>query len=200
MDLGSIFLILALLVLVGLFVARPLFERSTSAQTGDEQAGGRSQTDAADHDQSALLAERDRVLNALQELDFDNVLGKIPAEDYPQQRAVLLQRGADILRQLDALQAQAGQPAENNIEARIEAAIAARRADLQSASIPAAAGGNGHGRGVSSTIASPDDELEVMLASRRRVRGEKAAGFCPKCGRAVQKSDRFCPKCGAKTA
>ncbi len=44
----------------------------------------------------------------------------------------------------------------------------------------------------------PDDDLEIMLANRRRVRQEKAGGFCPKCGGAVQKSDRFCPKCGAK--
>ncbi|NJD58819.1 MAG: hypothetical protein C3F13_06135 [Anaerolineales bacterium] len=26
---------------------------------------------------------------------------------------------------------------------------------------------------------------------------EKAAGFCPKCGKPVHASDRFCPKCGA---
>ena len=200
MDLGSVFLILALLVLVGLYIARPLFDRSASSHSPVPQSEDKAQTDSQDHEHSMFLAERDQVLNALQELDFDNILGKIPAEDYPQQRAVLLQRGAEVLRKLDALQSQVEKPAED-IEERIEAAIAARRADLQSAQ--AAAGrptGNGHGRGVSAAIASPDDELEVMLANRRRVRGEKAAGFCPKCGRAVQKSDRFCPKCGAKTA
>ena len=49
----------------------------------------------------ALLAERDRVVNALQELDFDFNLNKIPSEDYPVQRAALLQKGADILKKLD---------------------------------------------------------------------------------------------------
>jgi predicted amidophosphoribosyltransferase len=39
-----------------------------------------------------------------------------------------------------------------------------------------------------------------LLADRRRVRQEKAVGFCPQCGGPVQKSDRFCPKCGAKTS
>ena len=52
------------------------------------------------------MAERDRVINSLQELDFDFKLGKIPDEDYPAQRAELLQKGADILRKLDALQPQ----------------------------------------------------------------------------------------------
>jgi predicted amidophosphoribosyltransferase len=55
---------------------------------------------------------------------------------------------------------------------------------------------NGSGRGLPH---SPDDALEAIIASRRRERSEKAGGFCPKCGRPVQKSDYFCPRCGAKT-
>lgn len=172
MDVGSIFLILGLLVLVGLFIGRPFFERSAAAVTQEE------------HELSALLAERDRVLNALQELDFDYSLGKIPEESYPAQRAVFLQRGADILRQLDALQPEL---AWEGAEARLEAAIAARR-------VAAGTTPNG-GRPV---LASPDDELEAMIANRRRERSEKASGFCPSCGRPVLKSDRFCPGCGTK--
>jgi predicted amidophosphoribosyltransferase len=38
--------------------------------------------------------------------------------------------------------------------------------------------------------------MEALIASRRRERPEKAAGFCPRCGKPVQKLDRFCPKCG----
>ncbi len=76
---------------------------------------------------SALKAERDRVINSLQELDFDHNLGKIPAEDYPEQRALLLKKGADILRKLDEL---APAPSSAlNAEARIEKATAAGRAD-----------------------------------------------------------------------
>ncbi|MFQ5617019.1 MAG: zinc-ribbon domain-containing protein, partial [Anaerolineales bacterium] len=43
----------------------------------------------------------------------------------------------------------------------------------------------------------PDDEIEALIATRRRSRKEKSAGFCPQCGRAAQKSDKFCSKCGA---
>ena len=52
-----------------------------------------------------LLANRENALNALQELDFDFKLGKIPAEEYSIQRASLLQMGAEVLRRLDEIQA-----------------------------------------------------------------------------------------------
>ncbi|MBU0510386.1 MAG: hypothetical protein KJ638_01630 [Chloroflexi bacterium] len=89
MDLGSIFLLLSLLILTALYIGRPLYERSATAVRPVE------------HELSALLAERDRVLNALSELDFDHALGKIPEDDYPLQRKKLIQRGAEVLRQLD---------------------------------------------------------------------------------------------------
>ena len=89
MDIGSIFLILGLLVIVAVFISRPFFERKASKAA---QAG---------HEQSSLLAERDRLLDTLQELDFDYALGKIPEAEYPLQRAALVQQGAQILRDLD---------------------------------------------------------------------------------------------------
>jgi hypothetical protein len=182
MEIGSILLILALLVLVILFISRPFFakEKSVSDQASRLQ----------DHEHSFLLAERDRLLNALQELDFDYDLHKVPEEDYAAQRGVLLQRGADVLRRLDALEAQSD---AGKAEDRIEAAIAARRA----AASPAAVAPNGRKQAVA--VTAPDDALEAMLADRRRVRQEKAAGFCSQCGGPVQKSDQFCPRCGAKT-
>jgi hypothetical protein len=182
MDIGSIFLILALLVLVVLFISRPFFEKDQSAR---DQAARQE-----DHERSFLLAERDRLLNALQELDFDYDLHKVPEEEYAPQRALLLQRGVDILRRLDAQEQQAEAV---SAEDRIEAAIAARRAVAATAAVAP----NGHKQAVA--VSSPDDALEVLLADRRRVRQEKAAGFCSQCGGPVQKSDKFCPKCGAKT-
>ena len=41
------------------------------------------------------------------------------------------------------------------------------------------------------------DEVEGMVAERRKARQEKAAGFCPQCGKPVQQSDKFCSRCGA---
>lgn len=181
MDIGSIFLILGLFVLVVLYISRPFLEPKSAPAA------------AEDHELSSLLAERDRILTALQELDFDFALGKIPEADYPGQRVALLQRGADILRQLDTLRPEHSQ---EDTEARLEAVIAARRAD--------AAGGAGvrvaPNGAASRLVHTPDDDLEAVIASRRREQKEKAGGFCPQCGRPVQKSDRFCPKCGKPLA
>ncbi len=192
MDLGSIFLILALLTLVALYITHPFFQK-----TGRRSAPASS----AEQHYSALMAEHDRILNALAELDFDHVVGKIPEEDYPSQRLGLLKSGAEVLRQLDAYRAagagdRTAQP--ETAEARIEAAIAARRAALSPALTAAGAAGDPAAQAAGAI--SADDDIEVSIANRRRARKEKSAGFCPQCGGPVQKSDRFCPKCGAKLA
>ena len=92
MELTAIFLSLALLILVGIYLYAPFMERRARRITEEE------------HELSALMAERDRVINSLQELDFDFKLGKIPEEDYPVQRTSLLQKGAavdpDVLKSL----------------------------------------------------------------------------------------------------
>jgi hypothetical protein len=169
MDIGAIFLLLAVCVLVGLFVARPFLERRriVSSSAGDQEL-------------SASLAERDRLIGALQELDFDFTLGKIPAQDYPVMRADLLRHASDVLRQIDELQPHS--VARPDAESRVEAAIAERRAD--------AAVQKKQAQEVS------DDEIEDLVAARRASRKEKSAGFCPKCGKPVLRSDRFCPACG----
>lgn len=203
MDIGSIFLILALLVGVILFITRPLFD----GQSYRSSAQGASIPDfgmtSAEHERSALLAERDRVLNALQELDFDYALGKIPEEDYPQQRKRLLAYGTEVLRKLDELDGKLptsqAQELEEIEEKRIEAVVAARRLDAARPR-PAINGG----KVVPASVAAPDDQLEVMLANRRRaLRNEgnqqnSPAGFCSKCGAALHRADKFCPRCGAK--
>ncbi|HET9910643.1 MAG TPA: zinc ribbon domain-containing protein [Anaerolineales bacterium] len=172
MELTAIFFSLAVLVLVGIYLYSPFMERRARRVTEEE------------HELSALMAERDRVVNSLQELDFDFKLGKIPEEDYPAQRASLLQKGADILRKIDSLAPPppygrgAGGDGQDT-ETRIEQAIAARRADASVA--PAEIS---------------DDDIEAMILARRKGRKEKSAGFCPRCGKPVMVSDRFCPACG----
>lgn len=184
MDLGSIFLMLALAVLISLFIGRPLFDRRTE----DIPLVAREATLRRDHERSALLAEQERLLTALQELDFDHGLGKIPPEDYPSQRALLLQAGAAVLQKLDEMDAETGsQPgSETNALQRLEEVEAACRAGGQTAHVAGLA------------AASGEDELENMIASRRRARQERSAGFCTKCGQPVQKSDLFCSHCGMK--
>jgi hypothetical protein len=165
MELTAIFFSLAVLILVGIYLYAPFMERRARRVTEEE------------HELSALMAERDRVINSLQELDFDFRLGKIPEDDYPVQRSTLLQKGADILRKIDSLAPQA--TSSQDTEARLERAIAARRADASLA-----------------TVEVTDDDLESLISSRRKSRTNKSAGFCPKCGKPVMVSDRFCPSCG----
>ncbi|MCX6066845.1 MAG: zinc ribbon domain-containing protein [Chloroflexi bacterium] len=169
MDIGAIFLLLTVLVLIGLFVTRPFFaNRRMPIISGSDQ------------ELSTLLAERDRLITALQELDFDHTLGKIPTEDYSGMRSDLLLRASNVLRKLDVLQPQNSGVVD--AESRVEAVIAARRAD---AAIEK-----------TDQKAASDDDLEELIASRRAARKERSAGFCPKCGKPVLRSDRFCPHCG----
>lgn len=165
MQLTAIFFTLAIFILVAIYLYAPFMERRARRVTEEE------------HELSTLMAERDRVINSLQELDFDFKLGKIPEEDYPAQRASLLQKGAELLRSIDSIAPQAA--SAQDADARLEKAIAARRADA--------------------SISAPevnDDDIESMIAARRKGRKERASGFCPKCGKPVLVSDRFCPSCG----
>lgn len=91
MTLGSALLITALFLLVAAFVLRPL------------TTGAGVYLTAAERRLSELLAARDHTLSSLADLEMDNMLEKIPSEDYVSQRAELLQEGAEILRQIDAL-------------------------------------------------------------------------------------------------
>jgi anion-transporting ArsA/GET3 family ATPase len=185
MDLGSLFIILSLTILVGIFVSRPLLDGKF---TGSTPSGS-----SPDHELSSLLAERDRILNSLQELDFDAALGKIPPEDYPAQRASLLKRGADVLRRIDALAAPEAREERASVESRmaseesrIESVLAQRRMDGAQTGEEAV------------DLGQADEKLEIMLANRRRQRQGQSAGFCHKCGGPIQKVDQFCPKCGVK--
>jgi len=160
MQLVSIFLTMGILAFIGVYLYAPFLERRARRVTAEE------------HELSALLAERERALNALQELDFDYKLGKVPEEDYPLQRANLLQKGASILKRLDELTPQAQE------DTQLEDAIATRRQKATTAAQVS------------------DDELESMIITRRKTHKSKSAGFCPNCGKPVMAADKFCPSCG----
>ena len=165
-EAGALFLILALALLVGMFISRPFLALESDQET-DGPDGDKEGQQQGDQLRSTLLAERDRLLSALQELDFDYNLGKIPAEDYPPQRAVLTHAAAEALRRLDELA-----PAETD------------KAYLAPAPPEPV------------VVEPPDEALELAIAAHRRSRLEKAVGFCPRCGKPVKKSDKFCSRCG----
>lgn len=159
MDLVAIFLLLIVLGFMVLFVTRPFFQRKRirSAENSPEF--------------SSLLAERERLLTALQELDFDQSLGKIPSEDYPAQRTELLQKGVEVLRQLDTISPGSARKVVGE--------------DKPFSDKP------------NPNSLLSDDDLEDLVAKRRSARIDKTAGFCPKCGKPVLRSDVFCPSCGS---
>ena len=88
MALGSIFLFLALLIIVALIVASPLIE-------------GKSEQSLPTDRTSYWLAERERVLDALAELEADRQLGKVPDDVYPVQRRQLVAKGALALKEIE---------------------------------------------------------------------------------------------------
>ena len=168
MDTGSILLIASVLLLTAMFIGKPLLDRD-SKEISDR-----------DRQRSSLLAEREQVLNILQELDFDFKLGKIQQDDYAVQRTQLLTKGSVILKELEAVEnaIRKSRPKSDDVER----AIANRRAASAS--------------GPKQPLVA-DDELERKIAARRRDRNDSSAGFCPQCGQAIQMSDKFCSKCGA---
>ena len=79
---------------------------------------------------------------------------------------------------------------EQAVAARAGMHRAARKCAVTAAAAPIAVAAAG------AIDAGQEDDVEMLIASRRKQRQEKSAGFCPKCGRPVQKSDKFCSNCG----
>jgi rubrerythrin len=167
MDLGSMFFVLAIALAVGLFVSQPLLtdERNTNIDKDGSAASSDKMLRAQ------LQADLDRGLNAMQELDSDHALGKLPEDDYSQQRSELAQAGANVLRRLDVLGPDPDETAADQTQAQKSPAIASK---------------------------SPieRDEVEALIAARRRARQAKISGYCPQCGKPLTPSDQFCPRCG----
>jgi hypothetical protein len=116
MTIGSILLGLALLVVVVLYVGRPLLKAQPAASSA---ANGRRQLE---QQKESLLAE-------IRELDFDHETVKIPTDFYEQQRAQLLAEAAVVLQALDEMAV----GVEEQVHKQIEAAVAQRRHHQQPA-------------------------------------------------------------------
>ena len=114
MDFGSLLLLLALVIIVAAFVASPLRHAPKREAVGED-----------DIELSQLLAERERVLDALAELDFDAEMGKVPDDLYPLQREALLKRGVAVLQLLDA-RVEENESDEAERAARLERAASIR--------------------------------------------------------------------------
>lgn len=218
MDLGSILLSLALFLLVAAFIARPLLDRASTANTSAAPADD-------------LIAQREAILIELRDLDFDHETGKVSDDDYTTQRARLVAKGVEILKALAAV-SKTGQAfsAPASLDDEIENAVAARRKG-KVARPPASldheienAVATRRKTKTAPPSASHDDEIENAVAARRKAKTAPAATsvepeienassqdrdftgtsslakFCPQCGTAAQPGDKFCAKCGAGLA
>lgn len=108
MTTGSILLALALLLIVGLFVVRPFLLPSPTVETIS--------------DRERLEAEKEALLARIRALDFDVETGKQHNEEWEAEREFLMQKAADVLRQLDETE---------DVEAAIEAAVAKILAEVK---------------------------------------------------------------------
>lgn len=144
MAIGSILLGVALLVLLGLFLARPFLR----TQDGE----------AVLTERQLLVEEKEHLLDQIQALDFDHETGKLPTELHELQRARLMEQATAVLQAIDAFdgEPQPGPAPEEDavdVDIEIEAAIARMRQqqaqkDAPPAPAPASATAptNGHAR------------------------------------------------------
>jgi hypothetical protein len=140
MTIGSILLGVALVVLVGLVLARPLLQASREEQVRLTQ-------------RQLLMAEKEAILAQIRDLDFDHDTGKMPDEIHENQRAQLMNSAAAILKQLEDLDGESPATAvavadgAADVDADIEAAVArmrrARKAKSAPEPRPVAANGGG---------------------------------------------------------
>lgn len=159
-GIGTLLIGLALLAVVVVLAMMPLLEPKTPL------ARPASQRDA-------LEAERAAIVRSIRDLDFDYRTHKLNEADYQALRLGLVQRGAEVLRELDALD---------------KAAPASAQPVAQDADDDAA-----------TTDATLDTEIEAAVARLKQGAVSVAArtgAVCPACGRPVLPNDRFCATCG----
>lgn len=130
MTIGSILLGVALLVLVGLYLARPFLKPNKFSNHPTTQ-------------REQLLIEKEAILTQIQQLDFDVDTKKLPPEVHQAQREEMVQQAALILKQMDDLDDH-----PSTIDAEIEAAVARIRQSETAVSVasarPVASNGKGN--------------------------------------------------------
>jgi zinc-ribbon domain len=108
MGIGTILIGIALFVVVVVLIGLPLLERKRDAVEPPSP-------------REVLELEHQGTVRAIRELDLDFRTSKLDEQDYKTMRAAQVQRGAQILRELDA------QATSDDIDADIEKQVAALR-------------------------------------------------------------------------
>lgn len=212
---GSLLLGIALLLVVGLVVVRPLLspsgEEATFAHASDPVTM-----------RQALETQKDALLEQIRDLDFDRETGKVPEDRYRQRREALTAEAAAIFRRLDALAPAANRarpaPAEAGDKVILEDEVIPKNESIPENEIEAAVArlrksspANGSETG-SKTLeeitegppkVAPEDaeaEIEATIAHLRSRPDEEGAQTEAAPDGAEQhsaeKGSRFCPQCG----
>ncbi|MCS7001831.1 MAG: zinc ribbon domain-containing protein [Dehalococcoidia bacterium] len=134
-----------------------------------------------------LRRRRDRIYQALRDLEFDQATGKVSAEDYAELSAEYKRQAIALLKQIDDEQREAVLA----LDREIENAIAAQRARRAPANPTEGDVATARRRCVACGASTdPSDRF------CRRC-GVATTATCPKCGVASRPNDRFCGSCGA---
>jgi hypothetical protein len=148
MEIGSLIIVLLLFFLSGLFVLRPFLVKTESR--------GRAGTTMRD----SLVAEKERLLQAIEEIDLEFELEKISSAEHTRSRDLLMVEAAGVLSELDKMpKPKSGK--KNNAD-------------------PVQDG----------------DDLEKMIADRRKQLKKDRSVKCPHCNETVEKGAQFCSHCG----
>jgi len=123
MAFSSFLIVLGIFVIAGIIIVRPfLVEQNIS-------------TPVVPKKYDSLLAERERLLSSIEDLDLEHDLQKISSQEHSRNRDILLSQAAQVLVQLDKLEKKipknmrVSSPVEN--EDDLEAMIDTRRRELK---------------------------------------------------------------------
>lgn len=126
MSIPGLLMGLVLVLGIAVIVLAPLLRRESQ----DTSSEARMQKQ-----RERLLVVYERVLTNIRDLDEDHNTGKMPTDDYQQERELWVQRGIEALKALDGLPSEQlvtgtdeTEAIDTAIDQRIEAAVAAYRA------------------------------------------------------------------------
>jgi hypothetical protein len=173
MTIGSLFFSIALLGLVGLYVARPLLQPRFRRRR------------ISSHER--LLAEKEAILYQIQSLDFDYETGKLTESTYQQQREILMSEARSILIQLDEVEATGAKATKVSGTTPATSASSEIDSDIESAV---------------TTLRKQHTQLDSSQDGREPVTtgtsSSKNGGseYCSSCGKPLDQGDKFCAFCG----
>jgi uncharacterized membrane protein YvbJ len=166
----EIILALVIAALAALFISMPFFSRSKN--TG----GTEYIPDPRDERLRALRVQKDSLLNAIKDIEFDHGLGKLSGEDFEELLGRYKVETAQVLKDIDAIVKNGPIREDDDLEREI---WAERKKFLTSYN---------------------DEEIEKEILRAREAMWNTTSDtvYCSNCGSACEADDLFCSRCGAK--